>query len=524
MTIRIACISGYFGIGGMERTFLTLAENLDPQEYEFHFINLANNHFQQRFHEAGSCFFSIDYREVIFYLKDHKIQIVLTCNCDEGSYLGYLAGVHAIIERPDGYSMAFYTDKTPVQAIVASTDKVYEQAKSDYPQKYTTLIYNGVDLQRFSRRTTPNTLANEIGIDRGAVVIGYCGRIARTKCLDKLLDVYASISHHFQDSILVIAGNEFPHNCGYRDELISQALSLGIPDRVVIRHATEHPETLYAACDIAVLCSGSYRLPDGSREVEGIPNAIMEAMAMELPVVVTDSGETNLLVRDRINGFVVGINDWQGFADRLQELIRNADLRKRMGKEGRAIVEQSFNATAMLSAYEHVLRYAVTDTFINTYPNAQSEMETHFLSHPFTWPDHSQHRPNVLVIRSGNEHLCRFVFESLRKLPFDVTTYAVCTANNQDAMREFEDQIEKLFIYEHCDGYNADSMEAIVEVCNSLSVDYLICMYNDLLGKQYDNVHMLVDRLNAPTKLVVNKLYRFFLYTGQAVSASRAAR
>jgi glycosyltransferase involved in cell wall biosynthesis len=512
MTIRIAFISGYFGIGGMERTFLTLAENLDSQEYSFYFINLADNRFQDRFTLCGACFHSPDYNDVIDYIKKNKIDIVLTCNSDEGSYLGYLAKVTCVIERPDGYSMAFYTDKKPVNAIIASTDRVYDTVKSLYPEKYSTLIYNGVDLSIFNRTYKNDACRVKYAIPDDAVVIGHIGRIAFTKCLDKLIDVFAGIAQRHTCVYLLIAGDEFPHQCGCRNDLLLHAQKLGVSDRVVLLQANEYPEHLFELCDIAVLASGSYRLPDGTCEVEGIPNSVMEAMAMKLPVVATDSGETGLLVEHEKSGFIVGVTDWNAFSANLEKLIVDPSLRIAMGEYGRKIIERSFSRDSMVKAYDKVFRLVLDGSFSEQYPDSCAKAEQHFLAHPFRWENEAIGSSRILVIRSGNKYLFDKVVTEVSKKLSEPKLYALCTERNRQDMDKYDSIFEGLFVCGHPDGFSIDTMNDIIETANTLSLDYVICLYNDLLGKQYDNVRALVNRIQSKNKLIANKLGRFFRY------------
>ncbi len=94
--------------------------------------------------------------------------------------------------------------------------------------------------------------------------------------------------------------------------------------------------------------------------VEGLPNAVLEAMACGLPVVVTDVGGTTEAVRDGVEGVVVEPRDARAAASALRELWRDPALRSRLGAAGRARVEAEFTlerqTDAWLELYEHVAR------------------------------------------------------------------------------------------------------------------------------------------------------------------------
>jgi glycosyltransferase involved in cell wall biosynthesis len=83
------------------------------------------------------------------------------------------------------------------------------------------------------------------------------------------------------------------------------------------------------------------RTRDG--DVDGIPNAIGEAMAMRLPVVSTDLPAIRELVSDGVNGSIVPPGDAASLADAIAHLLDDPALRGRMGDEGRRTVEDRFD-------------------------------------------------------------------------------------------------------------------------------------------------------------------------------------
>jgi glycosyltransferase involved in cell wall biosynthesis len=90
----------------------------------------------------------------------------------------------------------------------------------------------------------------------------------------------------------------------------------------------------------------------------GPPTVVLEAMACGLPVVVTDCGGVCEGVRDGIHGLVVAPRDARGMALALRRLAGDPDLRERMGRAGRALVEADFQLTSqtdeLMALYGHV--------------------------------------------------------------------------------------------------------------------------------------------------------------------------
>ena len=98
-------------------------------------------------------------------------------------------------------------------------------------------------------------------------------------------------------------------------------------------------EELVYACDIGVLFSN---INTG----EGLPNAVIEFMALSKPVIATDAGGTNELILDEINGFLVK-NEESIIVQLVKSLVDNVDLVKHMGEKGRRLIENKFTLDRM---------------------------------------------------------------------------------------------------------------------------------------------------------------------------------
>jgi len=110
-------------------------------------------------------------------------------------------------------------------------------------------------------------------------------------------------------------------------------------------------ESFLASCDVVVLTSKS-------RSIEGSPNALLEAMAMERPIVATRVGGVAEVITDGVEGFLVGEVDGEAFAERLVRLLGDPGLRRQMGAAGRARVlahHREGDVVATLAAMLHEL-------------------------------------------------------------------------------------------------------------------------------------------------------------------------
>lgn len=89
------------------------------------------------------------------------------------------------------------------------------------------------------------------------------------------------------------------------------------------------------------LLPGIHEKETGRAETQGL--VIQEAQALELPVVVSDAGGAKYGLLDGVSGFVVKEGDIEGFADKIELLINNAEMRIAMGKAGRKFVIGTFD-------------------------------------------------------------------------------------------------------------------------------------------------------------------------------------
>ena len=129
-----------------------------------------------------------------------------------------------------------------------------------------------------------------------------------------------------------------------RAALERQIAELGLERCVQVLGAQPRPRVLeeLGRADVFALTSH----PTARGQKEGIPVALMEAMASSLPVISTVTGGIPELVLHERTGILVEPGDVDGIADALVRLARDAELRQRMGRAGRSRVESSFDLRA----------------------------------------------------------------------------------------------------------------------------------------------------------------------------------
>ena len=199
------------------------------------------------------------------------------------------------------------------------------------------LIPNGFSLDRF--RPMPgerNDARDERGIPRQAMVAAMVARYDPMKGYSIFLRAAAIVQRALPDAHFLLAGRGVAENAELR------ALAELLPGHVHFAGAVDDVARLYAAADIAVNCS-TYG--------EAFSNAIGEAMACAVPCVVSDIGDSALIVAD--TGRIVAPNDVDGLAAAMIELLRMpAAARTALGAAARARIERDFSIDRITRSYE----------------------------------------------------------------------------------------------------------------------------------------------------------------------------
>lgn len=194
---------------------------------------------------------------------------------------------------------------------------------SPYSQwKKLLVVRLGIDPDLFLSRSLPRT--------SDCVEILCVGRLTPAKGQHLLIDAVARLLEMGRQVRLRLAG------AGQDESALRQhAAHLAHPESILFEGGVspDRIRTLYEAADI--FCLPSF--------AEGIPVALMEAMAMELPCVSTTVAGIPELITDGINGLLVPPSDLKALVAALAKLIDNADLRTRLARKGRERVLEDYD-------------------------------------------------------------------------------------------------------------------------------------------------------------------------------------
>jgi len=192
------------------------------------------------------------------------------------------------------------------------------------------IIYFGTDVEKFQSRPAKEELRRELGASKSPLLISL-------RSLEPIYDVETLIRaiplvlKSVPPAVFVIGGEG-----SEKEKLVRLAKELGIAPKVsFVGQLTNEqlPEYLNAA-DLYVSTS----LSDG-----GLAASTAEAMACGLPVIVTDSAENKLWVRDGEGGFVIPVKEPRILAKKIIDLLQNPSKRKKWGVINRKVIQQRNN-------------------------------------------------------------------------------------------------------------------------------------------------------------------------------------
>jgi glycosyltransferase involved in cell wall biosynthesis len=201
-------------------------------------------------------------------------------------------------------------------------------------------LYHGIDQDSISAWARRNGVREELGIPADAPVVGTVANFKAHKRLDQLLRAVAIVRRGVPDVRLVLVGQG-----PLEGELRRLAFALDLDDRVVFTGFREDAPRVCSTFDVFALAS----------EHEGLSIALIEALALGRPAVVTDVGGLAEVIEDGRQGYLVPVGRESALASRIVELLQDPELRARMGDEGRARA-QTFDIRTSVRRMEHVYR------------------------------------------------------------------------------------------------------------------------------------------------------------------------
>lgn len=377
--IRILQLIDTFGVGGAERVVALLATKLDPQRFtvipcaisvggplvaEFQATGVPHHvlGLQRRSIFSGPAFLT-DVRRIVSTLartlREEAIDIV-HCHMTEGTLLGLLGArragsaaicttVHSIFMTPPRKSWdlrrwllqrvinAVFTRVDRIIAVSAQVATTMQRATPVPAQRFVT-IPNGIDADTYRWADDRHELRRRAGIVDTRPLVISVGRLVPPKGHIYMLEALARIPVQQRPYVLIVGdGPE-------RASLQSHATALGLTHDVRFMGNRADVPQLLGAADIFVLSS----------LLEGLPLALLEAMAAGVPTIATAVGGIPEVIEEGKSGLLVPPADADALASALQHLLNDPQRQAALRQHAQARFHQYFSMQQFVVAHERL--------------------------------------------------------------------------------------------------------------------------------------------------------------------------
>ncbi len=247
----------------------------------------------------------------------------------------------------DRWSLPFYH-----RVICVSDDLAGRVRGVGVPPQRISLIHNAIDERTFRRCCPPGEapMRKQLGTPAQRLVFGAVGRLSPEKAFNNLIRAAAALLERGVDLEVWIAGEG-----DSRRDLETMIQRLGLQARIRLLGFVQDTVGLYEAMDGFVLSSIR----------EGLPNVVLEAASMQVPIVATRVAGIPAMLRDGEDALLCPIGDVEALVGAMGRLADDAALRNRLAAAGRSLIEQRYSFTRRMqkvkAIYDELLGYPVDE-------------------------------------------------------------------------------------------------------------------------------------------------------------------
>jgi glycosyltransferase involved in cell wall biosynthesis len=243
------------------------------------------------------------------------------------------------------------------KCLIANSDYTATNFAGGNSRDNVVTVHNPVDLDVFSPgRHARDEARDRLGLERSAPVLGVIGQLAPWKGHDDAIRCFATLRARWPNACLLLVGNAVFtsratrfDNCAYGESLHRLARSLNLNGSVRFLGEREDLPAILRAVDLVLL--PSWEEPFG--------RTVVEAMAMEVPVVATSVGGPAEVITDGVDGVLLPPRQPDAWASVVDDLLSRPSYRAELGQRARCAVVRRFgindHARKILEIYREVL-------------------------------------------------------------------------------------------------------------------------------------------------------------------------
>jgi len=366
--VKILFVIDSLGFGGAERQLVELVKGLSRKpEYDVHLISLMK--MQEGYAEdiknldIKLSYFPRKYKWDIIgpilsirtYILRNKIDVVHTF-MNMGSLLGGLAAklscrptvCSAIRDAKDTSlkgrlikkSVAIFSD-IYVSNSYAGFHGRFKKMKPKFK-----VVYNGMDFSRFETKVENSMeLKKDLGIENFQHVVCMVASLSNNRDHLTLLRAVPLVLKQCFATVFLLVGD------GPKREIIEETiLRSGISKNVILAGYRKDVDLIYKIVDLCLLLTNTDVI------LEGISNALTEAMINRVPVIASTGGGTNEVIKNGITGLLIPPKNPQGLAKSIVGLLHDSVKREKMALAGQKFVFRQFGSERYIKEYEDLYR------------------------------------------------------------------------------------------------------------------------------------------------------------------------
>ena len=359
---KIGFVIWSLGLGGAERVIMQLATGVDRDRFEPIILCLNDKGaFSDEMEEQGVRVHAfnkkgaLDFKmliNMIKFIRSENISILHTHLWGAnvwGRLAGFMTHIPVIITEHNvdvwkkGLHRIIDISLSPLSSKVIT---VSDEVKKFYinwglPAKKIVTVYNGVDVNTFSKPIDVSDLRKSYSINENDIVIGWLGRMVPAKDLQTLLRAFKKTvsKAEYSHAKLMLVGDG-PD----KEEIEALGVELGLTDSIIYAGFQKKVLEFYHLMDLVVLSSTR----------EGHPIVALEAMACARPMVATSVGGVPELVQDGITGHIVAPKDPDAFSEALEKLLNSSEERKKQGLAAQQLIRDKYSVDVMIKKHEEL--------------------------------------------------------------------------------------------------------------------------------------------------------------------------
>jgi glycosyltransferase involved in cell wall biosynthesis len=247
---------------------------------------------------------------------------------------------HSLRERLVYYALDKQMLRAFPRTIAVSSEIRSELVRRGVRKDRVRTVLNGIDYRAFRRdRSIEATVRAELGLTTSNVVVGSVGRLEPQKRFDLLIEACATLQRRWPELRLVIAGDGSER--AKLQRIAAGTLAAGTWQLCGHRGDVAR---LHHALDLFVQSS----------DYEGTSNAVLEAMALETPVVATAAGGTAEMIEHGVHGLVVRCGDALELATAMSQMLLQPAVRAAQVAAARARVETTLSFDERVATVERI--------------------------------------------------------------------------------------------------------------------------------------------------------------------------